>query len=118
MINTSHRTCGIIMHTVRAYTIPFRHSIYHAYTNTHINTPHTFPTQVDLGVYSHEKVGVAIPRGWDNAPKHSTRSDLLRQRREDALPPERSRLGESLFGVRCLAPWYLSAVSCALFGML
>ncbi len=65
--------------------------------------------QVDVGVYSQEKIGVAIPRGWDNVPKHSTRTDLLKQRRVDALPPQKAHLADSLTGVRAC----MRALACA-----
>lgn len=45
------------------------------------------PAQVDLGQYSKDKLGVSIPRGWDQAPRFTTRTDLVHFRRKDAIPP-------------------------------
>mmetsp|Transcript_35554 Transcript_35554/g.83270 ORF Transcript_35554/g.83270 Transcript_35554/m.83270 type:complete len:126 (+) Transcript_35554:252-629(+) len=45
--------------------------------------------EVDLGKYSKERMGVTIPRGWDQEPSFKTRTDLRQFRRKDAIPPPR-----------------------------
>jgi len=42
--------------------------------------------EVDLGRYDRGKLGMSVPGGWDQDPKHRTRTELLEARRKSKIP--------------------------------